>query len=210
MPLRELSLGRLLSSLASRLNAVSTKNVSDRIPTDFMTQIHQGVANPSISPPFIVRRHPNHQLCNSFWRGRPAPSPASPRIVFLGNQLPVPAQQGLWRHDAGNLPEPAELDPLGFGCQTNPLRVVESNLLFTQRLFENPDLPLKKINHRLLLALHPFRQAQKNKLQLIHRADTGPQEPSIQPKIKVSTLPQYSARQEFARHPIYSPLWRIT
>src|SRR5215469_7918695 len=76
----------------------------------------------------------------------------SSSVVLLGDQLPVPSQQGLRRDNAGNLGKSFSSQRLGLNGQSPALIVIEAHAPITELFSKHPIL-LAKIFNDLQLAV---------------------------------------------------------
>src|SRR5215467_5825903 len=76
-------------------------------------------------------------------------------VVLLGDQLPVPSQQGLRRDNAGDLGESLSSQRLGFYGQSPALIVIEAHSPTTQLFSKHPILLAKIFNYLQLPVIHP-------------------------------------------------------
>src|SRR6516164_10127165 len=76
-------------------------------------------------------------------------------VVLLGDQLPVPSQQGLRRDNAGNLGKTFSSQRLGSYGQSPALIVIEAHSPDTQLFSKHPILLAKIFNDLQLPVVHP-------------------------------------------------------
>jgi hypothetical protein len=142
-------------SFRSGLDTMPLQNISDRVTRQPVTDISESTLDPQISPASVfvgetknkrsnLRRHPWAARCT-----------ARAAVILLGNQLPMPSQQGCRRDDGRDLFQdfPAELlRPCG---QTATLVVSESHPS-VPNLFSKDAIFLGEIfNDMLLVLVHP-------------------------------------------------------
>src|SRR5215467_3844548 len=92
---------RLPAPLQCRLHAVSLQNVSDRAASNLVAQIGQCTLDPTITPIPVLFCQSDHQGLDIDGFSRTAWPTLLCSIVLVGNQFPVPSQQGLGRGDSG-------------------------------------------------------------------------------------------------------------
>ena len=105
MRLQELLPGRPLLSLRSWLNGALPKDGGDGPAANIMAHICERALDPRVAPVTILGRHPDDQLPNlgrHRWPAGPAPVMA---VVLLGDQVPMPGEQGVRAHNGPDLPE---------------------------------------------------------------------------------------------------------
>src|SRR5215467_3508856 len=76
-------------------------------------------------------------------------------IVFLGDQFPVPGQQGLRRDNAGDLSQNIPSQCFGSNGQSAALVVIEAHSPVAELLSKNAILLVKVINDLQLALVHP-------------------------------------------------------
>ena len=103
MPAQKLLPGRLPAALRRRLDPVPFQHLSDRAARNCVPQIGQCALDPPIAPIPVLLCESNHQLLDIEGCSR-TPRPAlRSAVVLVGNQLPMPGQQGLGRDNGGDL-----------------------------------------------------------------------------------------------------------
>jgi hypothetical protein len=84
------------------VEAVLYKDPLDRVAPDLVTEIAEGAADSGVAPAGVVPSHPEDQQFD-LGRGLGATGPARlAPIVFPGDQLPVPAEQRVWRDQSAD------------------------------------------------------------------------------------------------------------
>src|SRR5215467_702509 len=76
-------------------------------------------------------------------------------IVFLGDQFPVPSQQGLRRDNAGDLGKNLSSQRFGLNGQPPALLVIEAHSLATELFSQHPILFAEILNDLQLAVVHP-------------------------------------------------------
>src|SRR5215471_13528728 len=84
-------------------------------------------------------------------------------IVFLGDQLPVPSQQGLGCHNAGDLGKNLSSQRFGFYSQSPALIVIEAHSPATELFSKYPILLAKILNDLPLTVVHPPGNSDQHK-----------------------------------------------
>ena len=145
------------------------QDFSNRSSPNFMSQVRQCSPDPRVAPTPILFRHLDHEITQLIlgWRATHLASlPA--RIIFLRDQLPMPRQQGLRSHEAHDLLQSAEANPLRLARQASSLLVGESQAFLSIQLLQDPDLFPQVIDHVLLLLVDPPGQGHHHQLHHIH------------------------------------------
>jgi hypothetical protein len=140
-------------------NSVPFQNVGDRIVCQQMSKIGQRSLNPTITPIPVFLRHPSDERRNLSGGSRPSSSALGAAIVLLGDQLSMPSQQCLWRHDGCALSQ--NLAPQRFRLYSeSPALVISEPQSPVANLFtENPIFFNQVIDDVVLMLIHPSGNA---------------------------------------------------
>ena len=93
-----------LASLGSRRNAVAAQNVSHRLIGQAVTQIGQSSDDAVISPAGVLSRHSHYQGFHFRWNRRAAwILPVFGAVELIGDELPIPSEDGIGLGDTGDL-----------------------------------------------------------------------------------------------------------
>jgi len=155
VPGKELFPGGLSAPFRCRFKPVLLQDIGNRTACYVMPQVGQRAENPSIAPIVILVRQPNHQGFDLTVRARPSRSTTVTAVILLGNQFPMPGQQGLWRHKGCDFSQESPSQSFRFGSQTAMLVVIQPKPLATQLLAENAILFAEVFDRVLLLLVHP-------------------------------------------------------
>ena len=139
------------------------QNISDGFTRQHVTHISESTLDPEISPASVFVGETKNKRSNLRRRPWAARCTARAAVVLLGNQLPMPSQQGCRRDDGRDLFQdfPAEL--LRPCCQTATLVVSESHPS-VPNLFSKDAIFLSEIfNDMLLVLVHPARDGNDQK-----------------------------------------------
>ncbi len=91
-----------------------------------------------VATPRILNGHAHDQLGHCVRRQRPTAATTRSTVVLVGNQSPIPAEDGVRRDDAGHLrQDPAPEFPTADG-ETTPLGVCRSKWATTELLARTP------------------------------------------------------------------------
>src|SRR6266545_2920562 len=101
------------------------QNVGYGTAGNLVSQVGQRAENPAIAPIPILECHSDYQRCDLAGSTRSTRPTLLTSIVFLGNQLPMPSQQGFGCHDGCDLSQGSSPQLLGFGCETATLVIVQ-------------------------------------------------------------------------------------
>ncbi len=89
------------------------------------------------------------------------------RVVFVGDQMPVPGQQRIGGNNSGKEGEAFSPDRFALGRETTALIVGEAGAP-AQLLLKNSDFLLEVFDDELLTAIHPASEARGQEGQGIH------------------------------------------
>src|SRR6516165_12236473 len=84
-------------------------------------------------------------------------------VVLLGDQLPVPSQQGLRRDNAGDLGKSLSSQRFGLYGQSPALMVIEAHSPVTELFSKHPILLAKVVNDLALAVVHPPGNSDQHK-----------------------------------------------
>src|SRR5215472_4089815 len=84
-------------------------------------------------------------------------------IVFLGDQLPMPSQQGLGRDNAGDFGKNLSSQRFGLYGQSPALSVIKADSPATELFSKYPILLAKILNDLLLAVVHPPGHSDQHK-----------------------------------------------
>ena len=116
-------------------------------------------------PSRVIRRHPHHQPGDR--ARRPWSPPASPGtpVIFLRDQLTIPAQDGVRGDNAGEPRKHLAPELLAAHRKPSPLRIGESDSFAAKLFSEHPVLLSQVVDRVLLLAVEPPRRGQDEELE---------------------------------------------
>lgn len=134
----------------------------DRVASDVVAKMPQPTADARIAPSRVLVRYADHErgdLRLGVW----ATGPSRLRsVVFLGDECPVPPQDGVGSDDAGDGCEATATENLAFHSQTATLVVGETESSSTVHRAEDAVFIEQIVNDRLLLSIDPAgEQVQK-------------------------------------------------
>src|SRR5215813_754794 len=98
MPAQKLLPRRLPASLWRWLQPLPLENRSDRAAGYAVSEIRQRALDAPIAPISVLLCHANHQCLDLRGGARSSRSALGAAVVFLGDQLAMPSQQGLRSH----------------------------------------------------------------------------------------------------------------
>ena len=97
--------------------------------------------------------------------GRSSRTATCTPVVFLGDQCAVPRQQGVRRHDRGDVPQDAASECLGFRRQSTALSVGEPQPSGPELFPQHAVLLLEIVDDIALLLVHPTGERDENEPQ---------------------------------------------
>src|SRR5215471_10637647 len=109
-------------------------------------------------------------------------------VVLLGDQLPMPSQQGLRRDNAGDLGKSLSSQRFGLYGQSPTLIVIEAHSLATELFAKHPILLAKIFNDLQLAVVHPPGDGDQQKLEWVEHS-LHYQNPLSRPPRRSSEIP---------------------
>src|SRR5215469_1957617 len=94
----------------------------------------------------------------------------SSSVVLLGDQLPVPSQQGLRRDNAGDLGKSFSSQRLGLDGQSPALIVIEAHSPITELFSKHPILLAEIFNDLQLAVVHPPGDSDQQKPEWVEHS----------------------------------------
>jgi hypothetical protein len=146
MPGEELLPGGFPVALGRRFQTVLLQNVGDSAARNLMAQIGQRPLDSSVAPIPVLRGHGGDQAPDLILRPGTTGTPLLAAIIFPGDELTMPGQERLRRHDGGQLMKRPPAPCLGPDRQTTALVVVEALPLAAELLAQHTVLFLQLIN----------------------------------------------------------------
>jgi len=105
---------RLFTALWRGLDAMIFEDGLDRIARDVMPEVLQGAADARVAPGRVLVRHVCHERGEVRFRARPTMPALRRAVVLRGDQPAVPAQDGIGRHDAGDVGQAPSAEGFAF------------------------------------------------------------------------------------------------
>src|SRR5262249_34219103 len=90
--------------LTARWNALVPQDLGDGRARDAMAQVLERALDRRIAPARIIGRHPDHKAADFHLHAGSA-EPRRRVRPLSGNQLAMPPENRVWRHDCGDVPE---------------------------------------------------------------------------------------------------------
>ena len=150
-----------------RPTAWSCKIRIHRVPGDVVAEVGERAADPRVAPHRMLTRHPPDEFGHRPGRHRPSPTSASPAIVLLGDQAPVPAENRVRRDDACPLTHDPPAEFLASHCASTALGVGQAKRSRTKVLPEDAMLFPERVDAIFLVAIHPASQGQHEEVQSV-------------------------------------------
>src|SRR5215469_7509579 len=91
-------------------------------------------------------------------------------VVLLGDQLPMPSQQGLRGDNAGDLGKSLSSQRFGLNGQSPALLVLEAHSPITELFSQHPILLAKIFNDLQLAVVHPPGDSDQQKLEWVEHS----------------------------------------
>jgi hypothetical protein len=128
------------------------ESVADGRGRDLVPEVREGTLDADVAPGRIFSGHAQDQVDDLRSDWRPSHGLAAIAVVpFLGQQLPVPAQDGVGGEGGADLVEDLPAKDLAPDRQASPLVVVEPDPLLAVGLPQDLVLGAEIIDHLLLL-----------------------------------------------------------
>ena len=122
---------------------LARRDTCDGRTANAVAQVFQCALNPRVAPGRILCRHPNHQPSKVSLQAKTTwmSTPVGP---FAHDQLTVPAENRVGRHDRRHLGEQASSKSVSQFGEPSPLVVIKTEALSTQSRLENSIFLLQK------------------------------------------------------------------
>jgi hypothetical protein len=143
------------------LDAVVLQDRFHRVPRDVVAEVLQPTADASIAPGWILVRHAHDERRDLRLRGRSTRAPHLRTVVLLGDQCPVPPQDRVGRHDAGDGCKMTTAEDAAVHGETTSLVVGQAQSPRPVHRAENAVLLEQVLNDRLLMAIDPAGEQQE-------------------------------------------------
>ena len=144
-------------------DAVVLQDRFDRVPGEVVTEIHQPAADSGVAPGRILVRHADDERGDvRLGRRTTGPSAFLP-VVLVGNEPPVPPQDRVGCHDAGDGREVTTAENVTFHGETASLVVGQARPSGTVHGAEDSVLLEQVVNDRLLVSIDPAGEPRRKK-----------------------------------------------
>lgn len=120
----------------------------------------------------MLTSHSEDQLPDFGCGSRTTRAPSLAPVILSGDQLTVPSEQSIWRHQGLYLGEASPADLFGLNRESSTLLIREAEPLPAELLPQGTIFLLEIFNHVLLVSIDPASEDQHQKLQRqsIHRS----------------------------------------
>jgi hypothetical protein len=132
---------------------------------DSVAQVGERALNPGIAPVAILGRHAHDQLPNLGHHGRPSGPAPLLAVVFPGDQVAMPGEQGVGAHNGSDLAENSPTQILCLGGQSHTLIVGESQSSRSELLSEDAILRPEIVDDIALVLVDPAGEGNNEKLE---------------------------------------------
>ena len=133
-----------------------------------MVQVVQRALDAGVTPRRVLPGQFQDQFLDGRLCGWSASLAALAGTVFLGDESPVPGQQGVGGDEAGKMVEGGTSDLFAFEGEAATLIIIEPRFL-AELFFEDTNLFLEIDDDILLVAVHPADDRGDEQDQRIHR-----------------------------------------
>ena len=159
----------MTAPLGCGFHAMRLEDAADCRIADMMAVISLCALDAVVAPILVLGRHANNHCPNLFHDpGTTRPS-VHAAVVLAGNQLAMPAQQRIRRHQGVHLAENTSAQFPGLGGQAPALIICESRSLPSELLSEHTTLLLQVVDDQLLLMIEPARQGDHHEVPWVNR-----------------------------------------
>ena len=152
---------RLRAALRCGLDAVVLEDRFDRVPGDVVAEVLQPAADARVAPGRILVRHADDERGDVRLGARATGASRLRTVVLLGDEPPVPPQDRVGCHDAGDGREATTAEDVAFHGEAASLVVGQAQPSGTVRGAEDPVLLEQVVNDRLLLSIDPAGEQQE-------------------------------------------------
>jgi len=122
---------RLAFPIRRRFDAVCFQDIADRPVRNGMSQISQGALDAVIAPGGILLSHSQHEINDLACDRRASRGfPVLAVVPVSGDELAMPAEDGIWSDDGGKLVEQLAAEDLAFDGEPTSLAIVRSIRFF--------------------------------------------------------------------------------
>ena len=142
-------------------DAVVLEDRFDRVSGDVVTEVLEPAADTRVAPRRVLLRHADDKRGDVRLRARTAGTSLLRAVVLVGDQKPVPAQDRVRCHDAGDVRETLPSEGLPFHGESPPLIVGEANASRAVCRAEDPVLLQQVLDDVLLLSIDPAGEQQE-------------------------------------------------
>ena len=130
-----------------------------------MPEVIEGTPDAGVAPVTVLGGHPDDEpadLVHDPWTPRPATAAA---VVLPRNQLSMPAQEGVRRHERLQIPEGLSTEGLGLCGEASTLGVGEPEPARAELFPQDAILLLEIVDHITLLLIDPARDRHDEELE---------------------------------------------
>ena len=106
--------GRVRAALRCGLDAVVFEDRFNRVARDVVAETLQPAADPCVTPGRILRRHAYHERRDVRLGARATGASRLRAIVLVGDEPPIPTEDGVGCHDSGDVRKAAPAEDLAF------------------------------------------------------------------------------------------------
>ena len=136
-------------------DAVVPEDRFDRVACNVMAETLQPAADACVAPGRVLGRHTDHERGDVRLGARATGASHLRAVVLLGDEPPIPMEDGVGGHDSGDVCEAAPAEDLAFHGQAAPLVIGEAKPSGTVRGAEDTVLLEQVVNDRLLIPVDP-------------------------------------------------------
>ena len=182
------------------------ENALDGVAPEDVAEIAKSTAEPRVAPSWVLRRELHQHLFQPDGRAWTTEAAFGRAVVFVGNQVAIPAQDSVRRQQAGDLLEPFPAKHLAPRCEPSALIICEPQPAATHLLAQNSILFFEVVDHLELLPIDPAGEQQEQELQRL-AGHVEPSHGATLERIRRDSF-QLVRRNAFKSRPLRSILFR--
>ena len=198
MPAKKLFPRRFAIPLGRRFNAMTLQNIGDCRARHGVSQIGQRAVNAAVTPTAILFGHTQNEIRNFGRRRWPSRSSEGAAVVLLGNQFPMPRQQGLGCDDCGYLGEDFPAQLLRLGSKSPPLIIRKAEPSTADLLPQNAIFLDQIVNDLVLSLVQPTRKGNDKKRKCCFIPATLSSKDQLQTELQLPHVDPVARRGDLA------------
>ncbi|MBC7974970.1 MAG: hypothetical protein H7138_08295 [Myxococcales bacterium] len=167
--LRKVFHGIGCAALGSGIQAILEEDALDRVSPELVAEVAERATDPRVAPARVLGGELNDQALQRRGGAGAAALSFSGAVVFLGDELAVPAQDGVGRDQSGELFQRTSADEAALRAEPPALGIGEAQAPPSELLAQDAVLVLEVRDDLGLVAVHPAREHHEQELQRCDR-----------------------------------------